>query len=113
MKKTRLQQRKRRHVGVRAQIRGFQPKPRLVVFRSNKHISAQLIDDEKGNVMAASTDTGMKGKLSENAKEVGKLIGAKAVELKVKKAMFDRAGYKYHGSVKAVAQGAREAGLNI
>jgi large subunit ribosomal protein L18 len=90
--------------------------PRLCVFRSAQHIYAQLVDDEKGKtIMSASNQRLKKGKKSkvDMAKEVGKLIAQKAREKKIEKVVFDRGGYKYHGRVKAVAEGAREAGLKF
>jgi len=92
---------------VRAKIKGTADVPRLCVFRSSKHIYAQLIDDEKGKTLAAA-----KGKLA-SAAEIGKLIAKKAIEKDIKKIVFDRGGYKYHGKVKALAEGAREAGLKF
>ena len=106
----------KRHERVRAKIKGTAKVPRLCVFRSNKHIYAQLIDDDKGKVLLSAKDSEIK-KLSKGkialAKEVGKLIAQKAIEKKYKKVVFDRAGYKYHGRVKALAEGAREGGLKI
>lgn len=88
-------------------------KPRLVVFRSLKHIYVQLIDE--GKTMAFASDKEIKGKKKplEVSREVGKLVAQKALERNIKSAVFDRAGYKYHGNVKAVAEGAREAGLKL
>ena len=101
------EKRYRRHKRVRAKVFGTAKVPRLCVFRSLKHIYVQLIDDEKGKTLAAA-----KGKLSDACK-VGKLIGQKALEKKIKKVVFDRGGYKYHGRVKALAEGAREGGLHF
>jgi len=92
---------------VRAKIKGTLKVPRLCVFRSSRYIYVQLIDDEKGKTLAAS-----KGKLS-GAREVGKSIGRQALKKKIKKAVFDRGGYKYHGRIKALADGAREGGLKF
>jgi len=106
----------RRHKRVRAKIFGTKEKPRLCVFRSAKHIYAQLIDDEKGKTLAAASDQEIKkGKKSkiEIAKAVGKLIAKKALEKKIEKVVFDRGGYQYHGRVKALAEGAREGGLKF
>jgi large subunit ribosomal protein L18 len=88
-------------------------KPRLCVFRSNKHIYAQLINDENGKVLLAASDLEVKkgGTKKELAHEVGKLIAQKAKKKKIEKVVFDRGGYKYHGRVKALAEGAREQGL--
>lgn len=96
-----------RHNRVRAKISGTVKKPRLVVFRSNTRISAQLVDDEKGHVLAQATDVKTKGK------EVGAAIAHKAKEKKVVQVVFDRGGYKYHGSVKALADAARQEGLKF
>lgn len=92
---------------MRAKVKGTAKVPRLCVFRSNKYIYAQLIDDEKARSLAL-----LKGKLGD-AKEVGKEIAKKAIEKKINKVVFDRGGYKYHGRVKALAEGAREAGLSF
>jgi len=95
----------RRHRRVRAKIHGTAEVPRLCVFRSNKHIYAQIIDDDKGKTIVSA-----KG---EKAVEVGKEIAVKSVEKKITKIVFDRGGYKYHGKVKALAEAAREAGLKF
>lgn len=97
----------RRHRRVRAKINGTAEVPRLCVFRSNKHIYAQVIDDEKGKTLVSA-----KGVLAK-ANEVGKDIAKKAIEQKISKISFDRGGYKYHGNVKALADGAREGGLKF
>lgn len=102
--------RKIRHKRLRKKISGTADKPRLCVFRSNKHTYAQLIDDQKAEVMLSTNDFGMKGTKKERAFKVGQSI---AKEAKVKKVVFDRAGYKFHGRVKAVAEGAREGGLKF
>ena len=99
--------RKRRHRRVRAKIKGTADVPRLCVFRSSKYIYAQIIDDEKGKTLAA-----VNGKLA-SADEIGKLIAKKAIEKKINKVVFDRGGYKYHGRVKALADGARSEGLKF
>jgi len=110
----------RKHVRVRKKIAGTAEKPRLSVFRSSRHIYAQIIDDVSGTTLvAASTlDEAIKGKLEYTgnknaAHEVGKLVGAKAIEKGIKKVVFDRGGYLYHGRVKELADGAREAGLEF
>jgi len=97
----------RRHKRVRAKIKGTNDVPRLCVFRSNKYIYAQIIDDEKGKTLAS-----VKSKLK-NADKTGKDIAKKAIDQKIKKIVFDRGGYKYHGHVKALAEGACEAGLKF
>jgi len=99
--------RKRRHRRVRAKIKGTAKVPRLCVFRSSKYIYAQIIDDEKSKTLAS-----VNGKLA-SANEIGKLIAKKSIEKKINKVVFDRGGYKYHGKVKALADGAREAGLKF
>ena len=99
--------RQRRHRRVRAKIKGTIDIPRLCVFRSNKYIYAQIIDDENGKTLASA-----KSELK-NANKTGKDIAKKAIDQKIKKIVFDRGGYKYHGRVKALAEGAREAGLKF
>ncbi len=102
----------RRHRRIRAKVIGTKERPRLSVFRSNQHIYVQLIDDSKEQTLASIDDRKIKkGKKVEKAKEIGLAIAKKALEKKIKKAVFDRGGYKYHGQVKAVAEGAREGGL--
>ena len=110
----------RKHVRVRKKISGTAARPRLDVFRSLSHIYAQIIDDEKGvTLVAASTlDKAIKDKIEfggnvEAAKEVGKLVAEKALEVGITEVVFDRGGYPYHGRVKALADSAREAGLKF
>ncbi|NQU82637.1 MAG: 50S ribosomal protein L18 [Parcubacteria group bacterium] len=104
----------RRHKRVRAKISGTVAVPRFCVTRTNTHIYAQLIDDEKGHTIVTAGDKGIKkGNKTEIAVEVGKLIAEKAKEKKIGKVVFDRGGYKYHGRIKAVAEGAREGGLKF
>jgi len=112
---TKLKQRKQRHRRVRAKIKGTEERPRLCVFRSNQHISVQVINDEKALTVVSANDSEIKEKINktEKAKEVGKLIAKKAIEKKIKKVVFDRSGYKYHGRIKAVAEGARQEGLEF
>lgn len=98
----------RRHQRIRVKIFGTKERPRLSVFKSNKHIFAQLINDEKGKTLASASDLKLK-----TASEVGKLIAEKARELKIEKVVFDRGGDKYHGRIKALAEGAREGGLKF
>lgn len=111
------ERRKRRHKRIRAKISGTSLRPRLFVFRSNKHIWAQLIDDEKGQTLISASDFEIKSKKNkkktEKAFEVGKIIAKKALSQGIKSVVFDRGGYKYHGRVKALAQGAREGGLKF
>lgn len=107
-------QRKRRHARVRAKLQGTAKRPRLIVFRSINSTYAQLIDDKKGLTLCAASDLkSKKGTKIEKAKEVGLNIGKLAVEKKIKECVFDRNGYKYHGRIKAIADGAREAGLKF
>jgi large subunit ribosomal protein L18 len=112
--KTREQQRFRRHLRVRKKVKGTSERPRLVVFRSLKHITAQIVDDVSGRTLltVGSTDL-LSGKKTDKSTEVGKRIAARAKDAGITKVVFDRAGYKYHGRVKAVADGAREGGLEF
>lgn len=105
----------KRHNRVRAKVSGTAEIPRLNVFRSNKGLYIQLIDDTVGKTIASVTDIEVKeGKTKvERAKEAGKLIAKKAQEKDIKKAVFDRGGYQYHGRTQAVAEGAREGGLEF
>ncbi|MFA6269738.1 MAG: 50S ribosomal protein L18 [Candidatus Paceibacterota bacterium] len=107
-------QRERRKKRIRAKVFGVNAKPRLSVFRSNKYITAQLIDDTKGLTLASATSKNMKGKsVLEKAKAVGSSVAEQAKTKKIETAVFDRGGYLYTGSVKAVADGARESGLKF
>ncbi len=106
----------RRHVRVRKNISGTKDVPRLNVFRSNKGIYAQVIDDVTGRTLASSSNLELKIKNGGNieaAKAVGKDIAEKCKKLKIKKVVFDRGGYNYHGRVAALADAAREAGLDF
>ena len=111
--------RERRRRRVRAKVFGLPNRPRLNVFRSTKHIYAQLIDDEAGHTLAAasSLDVDVRGqadlKKTDEATAVGKLLAQRAQAKQIKQVVFDRAGYRYHGRVKAVADGAREGGLEF
>ena len=112
--------RKRKHVRVRKKISGTADCPRLCVYRSNSHIYAQMIDDEAGVtlVSASSLDKDIKGELSNGsniqaASAVGKLVAERAAAKQIKDVVFDRGGYLYHGRVQALAEAAREAGLNF
>lgn len=103
-------------LGVRKKVNGTSERPRLSVFRSNKSIYAQLIDDIKGVTLASAStlELGDKTKLNvENAKQVGKKIAEKAVATGIQSIVFDRNGYLYHGNIKALAEGAREGGLKF
>lgn len=111
--------RTRRHQRVRKRVFGTSERPRLSVFRSNYNIYAQLIDDEKEVTLASASTLDrelkdLRGKKNiEAAKRVGKLIAAKALKKGVKKVVFDRGGFKYHGRIKALAEAAREEGLEF
>ena len=121
--------RQRRHKRVRSKINGTSKVPRLCVFRSNKHIYAQLIDDEKGNVLISASDLDIKKEhKTQHVKRktqkdltgktliayyVGQILAGKAVGKKIEKAVFDRAGYKYHGRIKSLAEGAKKEGLKF
>jgi large subunit ribosomal protein L18 len=107
-------QRDRRRKRIRAKISGTSSMPRLSVFRSNKYISAQLIDDTTGNTLASATSKTMKEKTTVlRAKAVGTSIAEQAKAKKIENVVFDRGGYIYTGSVSAVAEGAREGGLKF
>ena len=109
--------RKKRHNSARKRIEGTSERPRLAVFRSAKHIYAQVIDDEQKKTLAATSDQkfdkGGEADKKARAKKVGQDIAAKCKEKGIDKVVFDRAGYKYHGRVSALAEGAREAGLKF
>ena len=116
MKLTTEQKRKRRHRRVRGRVHGSAARPRLCVFRSSKGIYAQLIDDDAGVTLAAASTLhlgGASGSKSEKAAEVGKLVAQRARDAGIEKVVFDRGGYLYHGRVKALADGAREGGLEF
>src|SRR5919205_7348 len=108
--------RQRRHRRVRGRIAGTAERPRLVVFRSNKGIEAQLVDDLESRTLAAASwlqlPKSFKGTKTEQAAEVGKRLAAGAKKAGVETVVFDRGGYLYHGRVKALADGAREGGLS-
>ena len=110
--------RKRRHLRVRKKIEGTPERPRLVVFRSSKHIYAQIVDDQRGVTLVGGADTSEgvqvegKGKVARSF-ALGRLIAAKAKDKGIAKVVFDRGGYQYHGRVKAVADGARKGGLEF
>src|SRR5688500_17197243 len=111
--KTKTELRARRHLRGRQRVSGTAERRRLVVFRSLKHIYAQLVDDTTSRTLATASDHKLTGKKSEKSTEVGKLIAQKAKDAGLSRVVFDRAGYRYHGRVKAVADGAREAGLEF
>ena len=105
--------RARRHHRVRMKVQGTAERPRLVVFRSDKHIYAQLVNDVTQKTLMSVSDQGLEGKKSEKSVAVGKRVAEKAKAAGIGKVVFDRAGYQYHGRVKAVADGAREGGLEF
>ena len=108
--------RERRHRRIRGKVAGTAERPRLAVFRSNRGISAQLVDDLEGRTLAASSWLNLerfKGSKVEQAAEVGKLLAERARQAGIETVVFDRGGYLYHGRVKALADGAREGGLRF
>jgi large subunit ribosomal protein L18 len=110
----RAEHRRRRHFRVRKKVNGTAERPRLVVFRSDKHIYAQLVDDDAGRTIATVSSLKLtEGKKSDKASEVGKQVAMVAKDKGITRVVFDRGGYKYHGRVKAVADGAREGGLEF
>jgi large subunit ribosomal protein L18 len=107
-----VQSRTRRHARIRSRVSGTEARPRLAVFRSNRFIYAQLINDEAGKTVASADSRTAKGKGGqERAKEVGAMIGAKAKEKGITSVIFDRGGFQYQGMIAALADGARETGL--
>lgn len=116
-KKNKKTQKERRHRRVRAKIQGTDERPRLCVFRSNKHIYAQIIDDEKGRTLVSASDLEIKDskkdKKTDLAQKVGQLIAQKAKEKKIKTVVFDRGGFRYHGRIKTLADEARKQGLQF
>jgi large subunit ribosomal protein L18 len=117
MKTTTREARLRRHRRVRGKVRGTAERPRLAVFRSNRGVFAQLVDDDAGKTIAATSWVNLpksfKGDKTEQAVEVGKRLADAAKKAGVEGVVFDRGGYLYHGRVKALAEGAREGGLNF
>lgn len=112
--------RERRHKRITKTMQGSEERPRLVVFRSEKHIYAQLVNDRGGRVITGCStlssevrEKKLKGTNKDGAKEVGSLIAQKALGAGIKEVCFDRAGYKYHGRIKALADAAREEGLKF
>lgn len=106
------------HARIRQRVRGSEERPRLAVFRSVKHIYAQVIDDQKGHTVVAASSNEKKSAVKSGgnvagAKEVGKLVASRAKAKGISKVVFDRGGYLYHGRVKALADAAREAGLEF
>jgi len=114
---TTRQARERRHRRIRGKVAGTAERPRLAVFRSNKGIFAQLVDDQSGHTIAGSSWLGVKksfkGTKTEQAAEVGKALAVAAKKAGIESVVFDRGGYLYHGRVKALADGAREGGLKF
>ena len=117
MKLSREEARKKRKCRIRKKINGTPERPRLVVFRSNKHIYAQIIDDLAGATLASASTLAFEGddvRLTvDNAKLVGKKVAEEAIKKSITSVVFDRNGFVYHGRIKAVADGAREGGLNF
>jgi large subunit ribosomal protein L18 len=112
--KTKRRARVRRHARVRKKVAGSPMRPRLAVYRSNRHIYAQLIDDTLAVTLAHASDGEVKGKgPTERAKKVGELLAGRAKDAGVEAAVFDRGGRRFHGRVAALAEGARQGGLQI
>jgi large subunit ribosomal protein L18 len=118
--KTKHEKRRRRHLRVRKRVIGTPERPRLSVFRSEKHIYAQVIDDTVQRTLASASslepsfrESKISGGNVEGAARVGKLLAERAVQKGLKKVVFDRGGYLYHGRVKALAEAAREGGLDF
>ncbi|HRH26133.1 MAG TPA: 50S ribosomal protein L18 [Candidatus Paceibacterota bacterium] len=105
------ERRARRHNRIRARVSGTTEKPRLSVFRSNKYIYAQVINDDTKTTLASASSVGMKGTEMENAKNVGKMIAEAAKAKQVTAIVFDRGGFNYSGKIKVLADAAREGGL--
>lgn len=118
VRKLKRKQRNRRHARVRAKIKGTKSVPRVSVFRSNKHIFIQLIDDSVGKTIVSSIvkskdKSVIKGNKIEIASAIGEMLANKAKDAGINKVVFDRSGYKYHGRVKALAEGLRKSGLKF
>ncbi len=112
--RTSAERRYRRHLRVRKKVVGTTERPRLVVFRSSKHIYAQIVDDTTGRTILTVSDAGeTDGTKSDRSATVGRRVAEKAKEAGIARVVFDRGGYQYHGRVKAVADGAREGGLEF
>ncbi|MFL5791583.1 MAG: 50S ribosomal protein L18 [Actinomycetota bacterium] len=112
--KTKQQARLHRHARVRKKVQGEAERPRLAVFRSNRHIYAQLIDDRAARTIAAASDAEVSAaNPTERAKAVGALLATRAKDAGIESVVFDRGGFRYHGRVAALAAGAREGGLKI
>ncbi|MBI2062759.1 MAG: 50S ribosomal protein L18 [Candidatus Yanofskybacteria bacterium] len=118
MNNTKRQHRTKRHKRVRAKIKGTTETPRISVFRSNRHIFVQVVDDTKGRTLVSSVvkskkKTQAKGNKTEVASAIGEMLAKKAQETGINKVVFDRGGYKYHGRIKALAEGLRKGGLKF
>jgi large subunit ribosomal protein L18 len=114
MRFSKVRRRNKIRAGIRAKIQGTNEVPRLAVYRSNKAIYCQLIDDLAGVTLASASSRGeSSGTKTETAKKIGMQLAEKAKALNIEKVVFDRAGYLYHGRVKALAEGAREGGLQF
>jgi len=120
LKESRNLLRKRRHLRIRKRVKGTPERPRLSVFRSLRHIYAQIIDDTTGHTLASAStlDPELRDKVkglrkTEASRLVGELVAQRALERGITRVVFDRGGYLYHGRVKALAEGAREAGLEF
>ncbi|MBI4155699.1 MAG: 50S ribosomal protein L18 [Candidatus Zambryskibacteria bacterium] len=112
--KVKKEKRNRRHARIRAKISGTKDLPRLSVFKSNKNISAQIIDDDKAKTLVSAHLREVKGKtMMEKSAKVGEIIAEKALAKKIKTVVFDRGGFIYTGNVKALADGARKGGLQF
>lgn len=118
--KSSLNPRQRRHLRVRSRVRGTAERPRLNVFRSSAHIYAQVIDDDAGHTLVAASTlesdvvkNGDGKTKTDKAKAVGEIIGKRALDSGIETVVFDRGGFQYHGRIRAVAEGAREAGLKF
>jgi len=114
---SRIELRERRHKRIRKKIFGTKERPRLCVFKSNRYIYAQVIDDREGNTLVAASslekEIGASNINCDVSKRVGLLIGKRAIEKGIKKIVFDRGGYRYHGNIKALAEGIREVGIEF
>lgn len=122
LRKSRRLQRQRRHSRIRKRVYGTETRPRLAVYRSLRNVEGQIIDDDSGKTLIglSTLSPDLRGKETEEgrrkveeARAVGKLLGTRAVEQGVKKVVFDRGGFRYHGRVRAFAEGAREGGLEF
>ena len=118
MRASKTDSRKKRHRSLRKRIAGTPERPRLMVFRSTRHIYVQVIDDEQQKTLVSAADVEKdlreaKAAKKERAKQVGAVVAKKCLEKGIDKVVFDRAGYKYHGRISALADGAREAGLKF